>query len=175
MDSDSEAGSTDMEEMEDGEIRQNMDDGEHRQEEDIVCGRAENTPVDNEKSLDNQQSVEAHGFPNLEAGQKSKSLHGEMLNSAHVEGGNDVGNVHVGINLRNTDGGPNAGFEDAGPTIGPKKRNREERSPPSIGSTQGPTQRLYNQPIRPSVEPLDLNTPIRDRPEIRLVNRFHLR
>ncbi|MFS8021767.1 hypothetical protein Hanom_Chr16g01431281 [Helianthus anomalus] len=163
MDSDSEAGSADMEEMEEGEIRQNLDNVDRRQDEDTVLGRSENIPVDNEQSMDNQQSVEAHGFSTFEVDQNSKSLHAEVVKSTHVEGDNDVVNVHVDINSADINGGPNFRLNDTGPTLGPKKRNREDRSPPSIGSTQGPTQRIYNQPNRPSIESLDLNIPVRDR------------
>ncbi|MFS8004208.1 hypothetical protein Hanom_Chr13g01222991 [Helianthus anomalus] len=40
------------------------------------------------------------------------------------------------------------------------KRNRAERSPPSIGSVQGPTQRKYGESCRSDSVSLDLNNPM---------------
>ncbi|MFS7977642.1 hypothetical protein Hanom_Chr10g00906411 [Helianthus anomalus] len=48
------------------------------------------------------------------------------------------------------------------PTVNLGKRSRDERSPPSVGSIQGPTQRLFSNLDRNTSEPLDLNTPVGD-------------
>ncbi|KAJ0512413.1 putative RNA recognition motif domain, nucleotide-binding alpha-beta plait domain superfamily [Helianthus annuus] len=52
------------------------------------------------------------------------------------------------------------GDEGPTPSFNLGKRNRTERSPPSLGSIQGPTQRLFCQSNRSESVPLDLNNPI---------------
>ncbi|KAF5805251.1 putative RNA recognition motif domain, nucleotide-binding alpha-beta plait domain superfamily [Helianthus annuus] len=42
------------------------------------------------------------------------------------------------------------------------KRSRADRSPPSLGSIQGPSQRLFGQYEKPDSTSLDLNSPIRE-------------
>ncbi|MFS7963107.1 hypothetical protein Hanom_Chr08g00734241 [Helianthus anomalus] len=164
--------------MEEGEISQNLDNPNYRHDEDTNLGRSENCPVENGQSLDNQEPVEVHGFSSFKADQNSKVLHGNVAKAAHVEGVNDEVMGHVvnsneipkdgPNNLMDLNDGLNTGLNNSGPVLGPNlgKRNREERSPPSIGSTQGPTQRVYNQPNRPTVEPIDLNTPVREKSSI---------
>ncbi|MFS7971404.1 hypothetical protein Hanom_Chr09g00832441 [Helianthus anomalus] len=48
------------------------------------------------------------------------------------------------------------------PAVNLGKRSRDERSPPSVGSIQGPTQRLFSNFDRNTSEPLDLSTPVGD-------------
>ncbi|MFS7989900.1 hypothetical protein Hanom_Chr11g01052361 [Helianthus anomalus] len=174
MESDSEDELTDMEEVEDGEFRQNGDGSGDRNDIANMVDRPENPPGDNEQFLDSQEAVEAHGSLSDSDVQVPRSLHGDGTKVAHGDGINVAVNGHVEI-LKNklnegpnktisVESGPSADPNNNGPVIGPNlgKRNREDRSPPSIGSTQGPTQRIFLQSNMPTVEPLDLNTPARE-------------
>ncbi|MFS7995023.1 hypothetical protein Hanom_Chr12g01113011 [Helianthus anomalus] len=173
MASESDEEPAEMEEMEDGEIRQSPENSEHRYGEVDEPGRSEKSPVENEKSLANQETVEVQGSPTLEDVENIKGLHGNGEELLHGEKVNDhVGSPNNRINdgsfnadLGDTNGGPDIIVNDDGPVMGPNlgKRNREDRSPPSIGSMQGPTQKLFSTSTRTCIEPIDLNTPIRDK------------
>ncbi|MFS7968927.1 hypothetical protein Hanom_Chr09g00803201 [Helianthus anomalus] len=146
MESDSEDESTDMEEMEDGEIRQDGNISGDRNDEANMVDRSENPPVDNEQVLDSQEAVEVHGSLSDSDVQVSRSLHGDGTKVAHGDGINAAVNGHVEIPNNKLNEGPNKSASvESGPSIDPNtngpvigqnlgKRNREERSPPSIGS-----------------------------------------
>ncbi|MFS7959433.1 hypothetical protein Hanom_Chr08g00691061 [Helianthus anomalus] len=145
MDSDSEDDSTDLEEMEDGEIRHNGDRSGGRNDDATMVDRSENPPVDNEQVLDNQEAVEVHGSLSASDVQVSRSLHGDGAKVAHGDGINAAVNGHVESPKNNLNEGPNkTDSVESGPSVGPNtndptigpnlgKRNREDRSPPSIG------------------------------------------
>ncbi|KAJ0683188.1 putative RNA recognition motif domain, nucleotide-binding alpha-beta plait domain superfamily [Helianthus annuus] len=142
------------------------------------------TPVLDAQTVEHQGSVEVQGSMGVNARGESQNLHGEVMGEVHasdleepcqlnVENSNKLdcggpGDKQYGgpndevreINCN----GPNAGPIDLGPmsTANRGKRNRGERSPPSIGSTQGPSQRLFNHSSSYISESLDLNTLIRE-------------
>ncbi|KAF5810040.1 putative RNA recognition motif domain, nucleotide-binding alpha-beta plait domain superfamily [Helianthus annuus] len=193
LDSDSESewasdgDSEDMEDLEEGEIKQgdtgSQDDVQIPAVEmvdDVASERPEPVPVENERLHDNQGPLEDQTPSGVNAGGKEQKGERNVNSAAHAGEINDVnvGNFsyanHVEIE------GPNSllpGLNSIGPTIdmagdGPTplvnlgKRNRMDRSPPSIGSTQGPPQRSFYYPEDSNQEQLDLNTPVRAGPEI---------
>ncbi|MFS7942799.1 hypothetical protein Hanom_Chr06g00492771 [Helianthus anomalus] len=98
-----------------------------------------------------------HGFINVDGS-------GEELNESTdynipVDGGPDILNPVENLS------GPNNLFGEEGPTPAGNlgKRNREERSPPSLGSMQGPAQRPVFHVQNPHVDQIDLNSPFGDR------------
>ncbi|KAJ0471318.1 putative RNA recognition motif domain, nucleotide-binding alpha-beta plait domain superfamily [Helianthus annuus] len=174
MASESDEESAEMEDMEEGEFRQGPENPEHRNGGVDESGRSEKSPVEKEKSMANQETMEVQGSPTFEDVENIKGLHGNGEERLHGEKVNDhVGSPINRINdggsinaeLEAAKGGPVLNGKDDGPVLGPNlgKRNREDRSPPSIGSMQGPTQRLFSTSTRSCIEPIDLNTPIRDK------------
>ncbi|MFS7919568.1 hypothetical protein Hanom_Chr03g00214191 [Helianthus anomalus] len=137
MDSDSDEESAEMEDMEEGEIRQNVDSSDGRHDEASKFGRSENTLVDNVQSLDNQKPVEVHGFSSIGVDQNSKSLHGNGSKAAHVDGVNVVvidhvenpnNNFNEGPNKTNSvdiNVGPNNSLNGDGPVMGPNRGEKE--------------------------------------------------
>ncbi|MFS7918322.1 hypothetical protein Hanom_Chr03g00199631 [Helianthus anomalus] len=120
----------------------------------------------------NMGNINVHGKGNL-------SAHGNGYNDVSVDmGGCPILEVNtVGPDMVNNNsevGGfcgpngqgmkPNTVNGDDGPTpyINLGKRYREDRSPPSIGSTQGPSQKLFGQSVRLDSVSLDLNSPARE-------------
>ncbi|MFS7960904.1 putative RNA recognition motif domain, nucleotide-binding alpha-beta plait domain superfamily [Helianthus anomalus] len=147
-----------------------------------------NQPVESEKTGDLQESGEAQGVNSFNEEGEELNVHGEVekaangtkVNETQVENMGSPNMVSSGgpayVNTQELGMGPNAGIRDSktGPNgaIGdtgqaqsqPRgKRSRDIRSPPSIGSTQGPSQRLFSQYNNPHVDPIDLNTPAREK------------
>ncbi|MFS7936141.1 hypothetical protein Hanom_Chr05g00411961 [Helianthus anomalus] len=128
-------------------------------------------PEGMEKSLEGQGPLEfgVSLINNSDLG--NKHVHGDVNEPTIGECNNDrvsemVNNFIpcVGPNGSNPDvGSPKPDFVngDHGPTpiINLGKRNRDDRSPPSIGSVQGPSQKLFSHLSGPGSDPLDLNTP----------------
>ncbi|MFS7919837.1 hypothetical protein Hanom_Chr03g00217321 [Helianthus anomalus] len=155
--------------------------------EDQVDEQPELSPANNGVHVSgNNESPEDQTSARINACGKPQRLHGDLLGAVHGQSNNDlnetnldnskIGNgfgpnevlvdlVTSGPKKDMTDilnAGPNTGIDDMGPRSDAQlgKRNRCERSPPSIGSTQGPSQRMFNQ--SGSNVPLDLNTPVRE-------------
>ncbi|KAJ0467413.1 putative RNA recognition motif domain, nucleotide-binding alpha-beta plait domain superfamily [Helianthus annuus] len=178
----------DMEELEEGELRQETENVDRSQEDDRRSDRPEDVPVIGDQTVGKQESLVVQGSGGINADVGFQELHGEEMGEAHVRnddvshaptsdqstkincGGPSVvieGMQNSGPFVNGADtnhNGPDDGPEDLGPmsvsNLG--KRNRGERSPPSIGSTQGPSQRIFNHSGINDGEPLDLNTPIRE-------------
>ncbi|MFS7921019.1 putative RNA recognition motif domain, nucleotide-binding alpha-beta plait domain superfamily [Helianthus anomalus] len=180
----------DMEDVEEGEIRENPSGGGHNQTIDAqpaTVKESESPTGGNETSLMvNDRLPEAHSSS---VGQKSNdflenvekcNLHGEGV---HVTNVPNINEVNGGMSNKSTpygndvDCGPNnntSGERFSGPinildgeghtpTQNLGKRNRDERSPPSLGSIQGPAQRpVYHSQIPPTVQ-IDLNSPLGDK------------
>ncbi|KAJ0503264.1 hypothetical protein HanHA300_Chr11g0422341 [Helianthus annuus] len=162
-----------------------------RPEEETMSGdQAEKSdqPVETEKTGDFQESGEAQGVNSFNEKGEEINVHGEVekaasgkeVNEAQVENIGSPNMVSSGgpayVNTQELGMGPNAGIREAktGPNgaIGGTgqaqsqsrgKRSRDIRSPPSIGSTQGPSQRLFSQYNNPHIDPIDLNTPAREK------------
>ncbi|MFS7951760.1 hypothetical protein Hanom_Chr07g00598931 [Helianthus anomalus] len=83
----------------------------------------------------------------------------ENLKKSNVSGKDGPNEINVG----EYKSGPGNDLFSDGPTpfLNLGKRNRDDQSPPSIGSIQGPTQCLFYQPNNSEYVPLDLNTPVR--------------
>ncbi|MFS8034289.1 hypothetical protein Hanom_Chr17g01579411 [Helianthus anomalus] len=176
-----------MEDLEEGEIKQG---GTGSQDEvqipavetvnDLASERPEPVPVENERSQDNQGPLEVQTLSGVNAGGKVQKEYGNVNSAAHADEVNDVnvGNHthanHVEIERPNSlfpgpiPTGPIINMAGDGPTplVNLGKRNRMDRSPPSIGSTQGPPQRSFFHPENSNQDQLDLNTPVRAEPEI---------
>ncbi|MFS8033173.1 hypothetical protein Hanom_Chr17g01566421 [Helianthus anomalus] len=172
-----------MEDLEEGEIGRNIDNDERRREVARRPGQSENDqtgsekPVEVEQSRDQHESLGDQTESTIKNGGKPDSLHGNTLGSAHVDTINDAQADKLGTPINNFSGGINVGCNgsdysrpkvvlfDTGPAHNPYlgKRGREDRSPPSIGSTQGPTQKLFNQFDGSPVDGIDLNTPLQDK------------
>ncbi|MFS7895459.1 hypothetical protein Hanom_Chr10g00961571 [Helianthus anomalus] len=145
-------------------------------------------PVGVEESGGHQESGEVQGLNSFNVGGEAINLHGEVEKAAYGVGVNEAqldnlgtpnivssggpvydktGNIETGPNgvIRDIKTGPNGVIGDAGQAQSQNrgKRNRDVRSPPSIGSTQGPSQRLFSQNNNSSIDPIDLNTPARDK------------
>ncbi|MFS7995908.1 putative RNA recognition motif domain, nucleotide-binding alpha-beta plait domain superfamily [Helianthus anomalus] len=131
------------------------------------------TPVEMEESTGVQGSQETEESPGINENMEKNDVHGEINLSAHGDCCNDaipnLGDCPVpevsymgpvmDINNPMVGGscGPNGqgfqpnyanGEDGPSPFINLAKRSREDRSPPSIGSIQGPSQRLFGQSIR---------------------------
>ncbi|MFS8000274.1 hypothetical protein Hanom_Chr12g01176441 [Helianthus anomalus] len=88
-------------------------------------------------------------------GPKDSGHVSSCIKSVQIDGAKDSGPEEVNRKSNNLEdyGGPP-------PCISLGKRNRTERSPPSLGSLQGPTQKLFCQSDRSESVPIDLNTPV---------------
>ncbi|MFS7966584.1 hypothetical protein Hanom_Chr09g00775431 [Helianthus anomalus] len=129
----------------------------------------------NDRPLDNQESQEAQGAPIVNAGGNVDPMHGELFEKELGGENNEILVDDVDLSNKVGNGGPNMDgmdFNNSGPGAGLTKngpvknanlgkRNRDVRSPPSIGSTQGPTHRLFHQSNGATIDPIDLNTPDR--------------
>ncbi|MFS8025647.1 hypothetical protein Hanom_Chr16g01477561 [Helianthus anomalus] len=167
-----------MDVLEEGEIDQKLGNSDHRKDDDMANGRQENVPVEDDQVVDNQQTEGNQGSAPINVMENVNGMHGDPVGAVHDSGVNavlsrglrDVSNDSSGgpnmNNQNNNMAGPNAEVVNMGPSLGHNlgKRNRDVRSPPSVGSTQGPTQRLFNPPSGTYVESIDLNTPIREYP-----------
>ncbi|MFS7934785.1 hypothetical protein Hanom_Chr05g00395761 [Helianthus anomalus] len=186
--SEEDEGPVDMEETEEGEIREDPSGDYHNQnidaqpaivEEEPPTGGNETAPLvvdrlpvvhaspaDQESNgfLGNVEKCNMHGegvhvsiCPNI------NDVNGGMPNKSNPDGNDE----NSGPN-NNTSGerssGPNNLFDggDYTPAQYLGKRNRDERSPPSFGSIQGPAQRpVYQSHVPPDVQ-IDLNSPLGD-------------
>ncbi|MFS7964358.1 hypothetical protein Hanom_Chr08g00749331 [Helianthus anomalus] len=188
--SEEEDATDDMDDVEEGEIRHNPAAEEIKQDSDTLpetvgervfpAGENETSPVDFERSPGVQKVTEDQTSGRPHNCMETCQVHGE---GEHVtDGPNNVGRngmqskksnnyynvVDYGPNMPNPgekNSGPYNSFIGEGPTPGPNlgKRNRDERSPPSLGSIQGPAQRPVYQPKMPSAIHLDLNSPLGDK------------
>ncbi|MFS7951172.1 hypothetical protein Hanom_Chr07g00591851 [Helianthus anomalus] len=177
-----------MEDLEEGGLRQGMVSVDRSHEVDRRNDRPEDVPVAGDQTVENQESLEAQGTGGVNADVGFHDVHGKEVGAEHVRI-NDESHVPVSDRSNKEDcggpsefnsgmqnngpfvaevdincNGPNDGLEDLGPmsAVNLGKRNRGERSPPSIGSTQGPSQRIFNHSGMNDREPLDLNTPVRE-------------
>ncbi|KAJ0445260.1 hypothetical protein HanIR_Chr16g0840931 [Helianthus annuus] len=171
--SESDAASEDLDDFEEGEIRVN---DVRRQDDDRKNDRLESDPMGNDQSLDNRESMGFQGAPLVNAGGNFDSLHGELFEEVLLGGNNEVQDGDLEFSNKICSGGPNMDnmeINNSGPNVGLTKdspatvanmgkRNRDDRSPPSVGSTQGPTHRLFHQSNRSTIDPIDLNTPVRE-------------
>ncbi|KAJ0949376.1 hypothetical protein HanRHA438_Chr01g0037991 [Helianthus annuus] len=171
--SESDLGPEEVGGLEEGEIRDNDD---QRQEGDRKSPRPDSDRMGNDRPLDNQESHEVQETPIVNAGGNASPMHGELYENELGGENNEIlfNDVEQPNNFGND--GPNMDGMDlrkSGPGVGPTKydpvinvnlgkRNRDVRSPPSIGSTQGPTHRLFHQTNGATVDPIDLNTPVRE-------------
>ncbi|MFS8011055.1 hypothetical protein Hanom_Chr14g01304351 [Helianthus anomalus] len=150
-----------MEELEEGEIGQNTDNVESQRDDAGRTGQSEkdqtgsDQPAEVEQSRDQHEPLGDQTVSPIKNGGKSVSLHGNTLGSAHADIFNDAQTDKMGTPINNLSGGingvgtgsdysrPNEALFETGPAHNPYlgKRSREDRSPPSIGSTQGPTQK----------------------------------
>ncbi|MFS7989369.1 hypothetical protein Hanom_Chr11g01045941 [Helianthus anomalus] len=155
----------DLEDYEEGEIRSdlNVEDNMHVEndppatEREVPAGNEQSrvrqgSPVDQE-SVDDNNALEKP-TRDLENGM---AMHGDVDALAHeinnigdgVFGSGGVIDLeNMGPNSQEDDvgkNGPNLSCDGGGPTPGTNlgKRYRMDRSPPSIGSMQGPSQRLF--------------------------------
>ncbi|MFS7915789.1 hypothetical protein Hanom_Chr02g00169421 [Helianthus anomalus] len=158
--SDTESESTtvadDMDEYEEGEIRSKdnpLPDSVNMV--DAPIAGIDDPRETNEQSPEFQEAPDNQEVRNTNDGVEKMDVHGEDENT--VYGSNVHGNNNDFLNNKNTNGGPNVlnpGVElnepntrvmNDGPTpvanLG--KRNRAELNPPSFGSTQGPSQRIF--------------------------------
>ncbi|MFS7935643.1 hypothetical protein Hanom_Chr05g00406021 [Helianthus anomalus] len=155
--SDSDEESVEMEDLEEGEIGQKLDNSDRRKDDVMENGRQENDPVEDEQLVGNQQPVSNQESALINVVENTNSLHGDSVGAEHVVAINDV--LSLGLREDNNafSGGPNITYQkdnkvgpitevvNNGPSMVPNlgKRNRDDRSPPSVGSTQGPTQRRH--------------------------------
>ncbi|KAJ0477029.1 putative RNA-directed DNA polymerase [Helianthus annuus] len=173
LESDSEDESEGIDDLEEGEINQNMGPGDQMQE-DMQTPVTEvdpsnPVPVGNENVSEVKESQEVQKLDDINVGEKAAGVHGEDNMAARdLRHKRDVGGKVNDLSC-NGDGGLHINFsgrEQVGlgigsPSVGPTplvnlgKRNRIDQSPPSIGSVQGPTQKMFYHPN----SPLDLNTP----------------
>ncbi|KAJ0431325.1 hypothetical protein HanIR_Chr17g0847171 [Helianthus annuus] len=188
--SEEEDATDDMDDVEEGEIRQNPAGEEIKQVSDarpetdgervFPAGENETSPVDSERSSGVQKVTEDQTSGRPHDCVETCQVHGEgehVADGPNIVGGNGVQSnksnnyfnvVDCGPNIFNPgekSSGPYNSFIEEGPTPGPNlgKRNRDERSPPSLGSIQGPAQRpVYQSQMSPAVQ-LDLNSPIGDK------------
>ncbi|MFS7975884.1 hypothetical protein Hanom_Chr10g00885881 [Helianthus anomalus] len=142
---------------------------------DSPFGMAQGAQGEIEKSSDNQESSVYRRTSDLNVGVDEAVLHGNVERQVHVS--NIIDGGDGGLLNSNNNGGPaimnpvellsrpNGSSAKDGPTPGVNlgKRNRNVFSPPSIGSTQGPSQRIFCQSQDQFNEPLDLNTPVSDK------------
>ncbi|MFS7959194.1 hypothetical protein Hanom_Chr08g00687761 [Helianthus anomalus] len=177
-----------MEDAEEGEIRENPSGDYHNQttdahpanvEEEPPIGGNETPPVIVDRSSDVHASPAGQESNGLLGNVEKCNMHGEGVHVLISPNINDVNvrmpnkstpednNEYSGPN-NNTSGerssGPNNLFdgEDYTPAQHLGKRNRDERSPPSFGSIQGPAQRpVYQSHGFPDAQ-IDLNSPLGD-------------
>ncbi|KAM0033821.1 hypothetical protein Hdeb2414_s0016g00490371 [Helianthus debilis subsp. tardiflorus] len=127
------------------------------------------------KSSEYQESLVNQRASDPNVGMDETDLHGDMEKPLHGSNSNNDGD---GVLLKsNNNGGrssliqeevvpgPNVPLAKDGPTPGGNlgKRNRSVLSPPSIGSTQGPAQRIFYHSQDQVNVPLDLNSPVVER------------
>ncbi|MFS7997909.1 hypothetical protein Hanom_Chr12g01147561 [Helianthus anomalus] len=154
----------------------------------VVTDKSESLPTENGEVQENQGPLEDQQSNVFNVGGKNQSMNRKEDRAAHANGNIDVhgvdyifnnnvgGDVDINVgdykSINNNEENVQPGLDSLGPTgelvgEGPtplvsfRKRNREDRSPPSIGSTQGPSQRSHCNPASNNIEPLDLNTPVR--------------
>ncbi|KAJ0445701.1 putative RNA-directed DNA polymerase [Helianthus annuus] len=184
QESDSESGSEldeeseDLNDFEEGEIRENLNDEGDRKNDsgDRNNDSPEDASMENVSPMKVQGSVEVHGSSVVNAGGELETLHGNLFGEPHGSGlkevlegelDNSINNDNNGTggpkldNMEDNNVGPDVSMINDGPTpfVNLGKRNRDDCSPPSIGSTQGPTQKVFYQAGRSNLEPIDLNTP----------------
>ncbi|KAJ0488728.1 putative RNA recognition motif domain, nucleotide-binding alpha-beta plait domain superfamily [Helianthus annuus] len=172
----------DMEDYEEGEIRSDLNKEEHVHVENDTPVTESELPARNEQPWVRQgPPVDQESVDVNDALKKPSRVFG---NGTTVHGdvdvlANEINNIGDGdfrsggvIDLENMGqngqadvgelNGPNMASEGGGPTPGTNlgKRYRIDRSPPSIGSMQGPSQRLFGQANFLEGESLDLNTPV---------------
>ncbi|MFS8030408.1 hypothetical protein Hanom_Chr17g01533671 [Helianthus anomalus] len=162
-------------EMEEGEIRCNMPNPDNSGGRNAVRAVAEGVDTSEVGGVANQQSQNSSP-----AG--SDHVHGDNERSPRVLESNGVGNrdeaargsnnsgVHMGYddgnilrhngpinvdNIHSQSGPVNTPGPNAPPSLG--KRSHDQRSPPSVGSTQGPHIRLRQDGDGPEERSLDLN------------------
>ncbi|MFS8029861.1 hypothetical protein Hanom_Chr17g01527281 [Helianthus anomalus] len=183
-----EVESENMEDLEEGELRQGMEYVEQSNDVDRRNVRPEDIPVVGDQTVGNQESLEAQGTGGVNANVVFHDVHGKEMGAAHVQINDESHTSESDQSNKKDCGGPSeikSGIQNNGPVVdegdmqsngsndgpdelGPMsavnlgKRNRGERSPPSIGSTQGPSQRMFNHSGMNDREPLDLNTPVRE-------------
>ncbi|KAM0013539.1 putative RNA recognition motif domain, nucleotide-binding alpha-beta plait domain superfamily [Helianthus debilis subsp. tardiflorus] len=172
----------DMEDYEEGEIRSDLnEEGNMHVENDAPVTERE-MPAGNEQSrvrqgppVDQEPVVvnDASGNPTRAFG-NGMAMHGDVdvltheinnIGDGDFRSGGVIDLGNMGHNGQKDDvekNGPNISSEGGGPTPGTNlgKRYRMDRSPPSIGSMQGPSQRLFGQKNFLEGESLDLNTPV---------------
>ncbi|MFS7910893.1 hypothetical protein Hanom_Chr02g00111521 [Helianthus anomalus] len=103
-----------------------------------------------------------HGEDDLSASDNCNNVGDPRnINSVYQKGG-DKGGGHNENGPGVEASKPKSASGENGPTpsVNLGKRNRGERSPPSIGSMQGPSQKFFGQPNRSDPVSLDLNTPV---------------
>ncbi|MFS7960029.1 hypothetical protein Hanom_Chr08g00698161 [Helianthus anomalus] len=168
-----------MEGLEEGEIGQNVVEEDRRRDAVADHGRPESSPVVNVRRTEDDRSPEIQRSSSINVDRNSNSLHGNLFEENNGGVNDDVLADNVGIPNNSKFGGtnndnsvskvdgPNVVTDNGGPSLPPNlgKRNREDRSPPSIGSTQGPTQRMYYHPTNPIIDPIDLNSPMQEKSE----------
>ncbi|MFS7991999.1 hypothetical protein Hanom_Chr12g01077171 [Helianthus anomalus] len=178
LESDSGEESEDMDDLEDGEIKQDMgSDGRMQDAPQNPTTEVEPSvpvPVGNDTVLEDRESPKVHRSIDINVGEKLDGVHGEENMAARElrDKGDLVGNLDE-INCSGKDGpnennlgGNKIGLGYGSPSVGPTpmvnlgKRNRDDQSTPSIGSVQGPTQKLFYQLNSSVSSPLDLNTPV---------------
>ncbi|MFS8033452.1 hypothetical protein Hanom_Chr17g01569741 [Helianthus anomalus] len=180
----------DMADVEEGEIRHNSS-YEHEcrnniqnpvesRDREIPTDGPTSTPVGCKKSSEFQSVMEGQKSHELLRNVETCNLHGEGGHVPHgfinVDGSGEELNKSTDHNIPEDGGpdilnpadnlsGPNNLFGDEGPTPAGNlgKRNREERSPPSLGSMQGPAQRPVFHVQIPLGGQIDLNSPLGDR------------
>ncbi|MFS7903652.1 hypothetical protein Hanom_Chr01g00026531 [Helianthus anomalus] len=172
------------EEIEEGEIRNDGSQNQSPSGEDdspVEDIPVEDPPVDEVQETHGAQAqtpekldgLEDQSSPGINAGLEDSILHGEgngRLHDSNVFINDDVTKKNCNLNCHTTDGvGQGGEFirsntpglqEGLTPCVNLGKRTRNDVSPPSIGSTQGPTQRLFYQTQDQTKEPIDLNTPV---------------
>ncbi|MFS7985308.1 hypothetical protein Hanom_Chr11g00996951 [Helianthus anomalus] len=126
---------------------------------DSPAGVKIDTPVGSDKSPVVQGSLFHEESPSFNVDMGNNYLHGEQNLSANMVCNNreDLGKRNSSNKKGGGSGGPNESGPDVGvpqpnselgedgptPIISLGKRNRDDRSPPSIGSMQGPVQKIF--------------------------------
>ncbi|MFS8026347.1 hypothetical protein Hanom_Chr16g01485671 [Helianthus anomalus] len=180
LESDSGEESKDMDDLEEREIKQDMgrDDGIQVGVQNPVTEVEQTMPApgDNDRAMEDLESPVGQRLIDINVGEQKDDLHGEEDTSACdlQNNGDMVGNPDKynfsgkagpnEMNMGNNKSGSGHDLFSDGPTpmVNLGKRNRDDQSPSSIGSIQGPTQRLFYQPNNSDYLPMDLNTPVRE-------------
>ncbi|MFS7915947.1 hypothetical protein Hanom_Chr02g00171351 [Helianthus anomalus] len=145
----------DVEDLEEGEIRPSVPpDGDAQaceQNPTTEVGASDTVPVEFQSASGGNESLADHAILNHNACMGNKNVHGDMDGSARETGiievaldkvnnalsNNEWGNGPIGLDSDEVFGQPNFSSSGEGPTplnnLG--KRNRDARSPPSLGST----------------------------------------